>query len=134
MSEGEKSYEGYAAKEPTDLHEHLSDWIQEKTGYDPASAKSKQQAFLKGVQLGALLRMDHQASPENQERRRTLAERTAKAKEEAKAAKPAKAAAAPAKGAGKGTAKATEATAKTTGGAKRQRGPKPAQEAATAAF
>lgn len=126
MSESEKDYSGYAAKEPTDLHEHLSEWIQEKTGYDPASAKSKQAAFLKGIQLGALLRMDHQSSPENQERRRTLSARTAKAeaKPEEKPAKGAKAA--------KATAPAEKATTK------RQRGPRAAQEAeeatATAAF
>lgn len=124
MSDGEKDYTSYAKKDPTDLHSHLAEWIKDKTEYDPATAKSKAEAFQKGVQLGALLRMDHQSSPENQERRRTLAERT-KPVEEAKPAKATKAT--------KPVAKATATETKPT--AKRQRGPKAAPaETATAAF
>lgn len=144
----ERSFQGYGDKEPSDLHTHLAEWIKTKTGYNPDNAASEQEAFLKGVQLGALLRMEHQASPENKERRESLATRTAKAREEAKAAKQAereqaKAAkeAAKAQEAQEKAAKATkpEATPDGAGNAEaqptRQRGPKAAEEsAANAAF
>jgi hypothetical protein len=64
----EMDFESYLNKPPTKLHEHLAEWILEKTGYDPAAEKSKLAAFNAGIRLGAQLRMAHQASPENQKR------------------------------------------------------------------
>lgn len=60
----------YPAKEPSSLHLHFANWIKEKTNFDPSrDARSKEDAFLRGVQLGTLLRQVHQRSPENRERR-----------------------------------------------------------------
>lgn len=56
----------YKDKDATPLHKHFAAWIVDKTGYDPNAAKSKSQAFLDAIRLGAQLRMAHQASPENQ--------------------------------------------------------------------
>lgn len=78
-----KDFASYKDKPATELQQELAAWICEKTGYDPATAKSKQQAFLDGIRLGASLRMEHQASPENQAsilRRRKAAEERAIAK------------------------------------------------------
>jgi hypothetical protein len=80
----EKDFLAYAEKPPTPLQAHLADWLLEKTEYDPARAKSKADAFRRGVQLSAALRMEHQKSPENAERRELL-------KEEVAAARPVKA-------------------------------------------
>lgn len=52
-----KSYSDRAASEPTDLHRNFAEWIEAKTGVKPD---------LKTVQLAVSLRMDFQASPENQ--------------------------------------------------------------------
>lgn len=71
----EKDYTTYADKDATDLQSRLNDWILEKTGYEPEDEDS----FFAGVRLATALRMDFQASPENQ---KVLAERRA-AKEEA---------------------------------------------------
>lgn len=62
----EPDYTPYKDKEATQLHKEFAAWVVEKTGYDPAAAKSKAQAYLDGIRLGATLRMSHQASPENQ--------------------------------------------------------------------
>lgn len=79
----------YAAKSPTSMHERFSDWLLEETGYDPATAKSKAEAFRRGVSLGGFLRPTFQASDANRAgREEAKAERQA----EEKAAKPAKAA------------------------------------------
>jgi hypothetical protein len=58
-----KNYEALAAKAPTQLHEDFAEWIFIQTGVRPD---------LKTVQLVTVLRMDFQASPENQAK---LAER-----------------------------------------------------------
>lgn len=129
MAESEKDYAAYAAKDPTDLHTHLAEWIKDKSGYDPTKAKSKEEAYLKGVQLGALLRMDHQSSPENQQRRAALSRSSeAKAEPDApaaakKATKAAKKAAAVAKPAEETTAPAKKAARPASG---KRRGPRPA--------
>lgn len=49
----------YATKEPTSLHKHYAQWIEEKTGIRPSD---------KDVQLAVALYADFQASPENKER------------------------------------------------------------------
>lgn len=64
--EEEIDYTVYADKPPTDLQERFTDWILDKTEYDPASEKTKKEAFAEGVRLGVALRMKFQASPENQ--------------------------------------------------------------------
>jgi hypothetical protein len=66
MGTREINFEAYRDKPVTPLQEHFADWIVEKTGYDPSSAKTKHEAFLRGVALGTALRQAHQASPENQ--------------------------------------------------------------------
>jgi hypothetical protein len=58
-----KNYEAIAAKAPTQLHEDFAQWIYVQTGV---------RVDLKTVQLVSVLRMDFQASPENQ---KNLAER-----------------------------------------------------------
>jgi hypothetical protein len=70
----------YKDKEATTLHKEFAAWICEKTGYDPSAAKSKADAFLAAIRLGATLRASHQVSPENQAsiaRRRAAAEQAA---------------------------------------------------------
>lgn len=49
----------YATKEPTPLHKHLAEWIEQKTGIRPSD---------KDVQLAVSLYADYQASPENKAR------------------------------------------------------------------
>lgn len=70
-----KSFEERAASKPTALHEAFAKWIEIETGYKPD---------LKTVQLAVSLRMDFQASPENQA---SLAARKAEAASKAEAAK-----------------------------------------------
>lgn len=83
-AEIEKDYTVYVDKDPTDLQTRMTDWVLDKTGYDPAKAKTKAQAFADGIKLGVALRMEFQASPENQEllaeARRRFAEEQAKPK------------------------------------------------------
>jgi hypothetical protein len=67
MSNTAKNFEAIAAKAPTQLHEEFAHWIFIQTGV---------KVDLKTVQLVSVLRMDFQASPENQ---KNLAERKAKA-------------------------------------------------------
>lgn len=62
-----KNYEALAAKAPTQLHEDFAQWLYIQTGV---------KVDLKTVQLVTTLRMDFQASPENQAK---LAERKANA-------------------------------------------------------
>jgi hypothetical protein len=62
-----KNYEALAAKAPTQLHQDFAEWIFIQTGV---------KVDLKTVQLVTTLRMDFQASPENQAK---LAERKAAA-------------------------------------------------------
>lgn len=87
--EEEKDYTTYLTKEPSTLHREFAAWICEKTGYDPKTAKTKEQVFLDAIRLGATLRMAHQASPENQASivaRRAAAAAAAEEKAVAKAA------------------------------------------------
>lgn len=66
-----KTFAERAAAEPTDLHKRFADWLKAQTGVD---------VDLKTVQLVTTLRMDFQKSDDNQT---ALAERKAKAAEEA---------------------------------------------------
>lgn len=68
-----KNYEAIAAKAPTHLHEDFAQWLYIQTGV---------KVDLKTVQLVTVLRMDFQASPENQ---KALAERKANAAAKKKA-------------------------------------------------
>jgi len=74
-------YAEYLEKEPTDLQDHLTGWLLDKTGYEPDNADD----FAEGVRLCVALRMTHQASPENADRRAASEERSA-TKAKAKAA------------------------------------------------
>lgn len=63
-------YSNYLGKEPTLLQARFAEWcIGENVGYDPSSAKNKDEAFREGVRLGTALRIHFQASPENQQAR-----------------------------------------------------------------
>lgn len=66
-AEPEVDYPAYLNKPPTDLQERFPDFIIDKVGYDPQSAKTKDEAFRQGVRLAVALRMSFQASPENRE-------------------------------------------------------------------
>ena len=75
-------YADYLDKEPTDLQDHLTGWLLDKTGFEPENPDD----FAEGVRLCVALRMTHQASPENAERRAASEERSAvKAAQAAKA-------------------------------------------------
>jgi hypothetical protein len=63
----ELEYGDYRDKAPTPLQERFVPWLVEKTGYNPAAAKTKQEAFEAGVRLAVSLRIPFQASPENRE-------------------------------------------------------------------
>lgn len=91
----EMDLESYVEKPVTDLQSHLNDWILDKTGYEPKNEED----FLMGVKLATALRMAHQASPENEERREALAAAREKAVEEADVARAEKSAARKAKAA-----------------------------------
>lgn len=86
---GERDYTRYKDLPASELHEHFTEWIQEKVGITFAS-KKEQEAFGEGVRLGTLLRQMHQASPENKERQETEKAEKAKAKAEKAARKAAK--------------------------------------------
>lgn len=63
-----EDFSGYLEKGPTDLQARFTDWLKgDAVGYNPASAKTKAEAFAEGVRLSTALRMKFQASPENQE-------------------------------------------------------------------
>lgn len=66
-------YAEYLEKEPTDLQDHLTGWLLDKTGYEPENPDD----FAEGVRLCVALRMTHQASEENAERRAASEERSA---------------------------------------------------------
>lgn len=76
-----KTFAERAAAEPTDLHKLFAKWIEEKTGVTPD---------LKSVQLAVTLRMEFQASDENQAALKERKADAAKKAEEAKARKLAK--------------------------------------------
>lgn len=86
-AEVEKDYSTYLDKAPTDMQDRFRAWIEEVVGYNPATAKTKAEAFAEGARLATALRMDFQSSPENQEH---LAARKAEIEAEraARAAKP----------------------------------------------
>jgi hypothetical protein len=105
-------YTAVLAKAPTELHEHLAGWIKEKTGLTFGTAK-EEAAYLRGVQLGALLRMKHQSSPENTARREAAAAASAEAKETAVDAAPVKKTAPAKKAPAKKAVPAAEAPAPT---------------------
>jgi hypothetical protein len=90
-----KDYTAYVDKAPTALQEHITDWLQEVTEYDPTKARTKAEAFAMGVKLTVALRMEHQKSEANQERLAALRtdDAPAKAKAKKKAAKKAEEAA-----------------------------------------
>lgn len=78
-TEEERDLTAYLDKKPTDLQERFAEWLMDEdiVGYDPAKAKTKEEAFREGVRLATAMRMVFQASPENQEAnaaRRTKAE------------------------------------------------------------
>lgn len=110
----EKDYTAYVAKNPTDLQERFTDWLLEKTEYDPAQTKSKMEVFKMAVKLSVALRIPFQASPENQAALEEARAASAQRAEEPKPArKSTKAAAedAPAKVAARTGRKATKAAA-----------------------
>ncbi|HSR50796.1 MAG TPA: hypothetical protein VLV83_08200 [Acidobacteriota bacterium] len=80
-SENAKSYTERAAAEPTDLHREFAAWIEEKTG---------QKVDLKSIQLACTLRMEFQASPENQSSLKDRKAAAAKRKADAAKAKKAR--------------------------------------------
>lgn len=75
MSEETKEidFTQYVEKPASALQEHLTEWIKEQTGVT-FGTKKEEAAFDLGVKLTVFLRMRHQASDENQERLRELAE------------------------------------------------------------
>jgi hypothetical protein len=81
----EPDYTVYADKEPTDLQSRFGEWVIDKTGIE-FSTKKEEAAFKEGVRLGTALRMQFQASPENQE---VLEARKAAVEERKAAPKPA---------------------------------------------
>lgn len=60
----------YLEKPPTSLQARFGDYIKDEVGYDPAAAKTKEQAFRDGVRLATSLRMVFQASAFNREARK----------------------------------------------------------------
>lgn len=127
----------YLTKPATKLQERFAIWIKEEVGYNPATAKTKDEAFLEGVRIATATRMVFQASDFNR-----AANAEAKAAREAEAGEPAEAPtpkpakatkAAPAKAApAKSTAaKATKAApAKAAKAAAPAEAPKPARRPA----
>jgi hypothetical protein len=103
----------YLDKAPTALQRRFADYIVSEVGYNPATAKSKQEAFEEGVRIATATRMVFQASTFNREgRAEEIANRPAKAPKTPKLAKtaaPAKAAKA-AKAAPAAEAKPAKAT------------------------
>jgi hypothetical protein len=61
----DKDYTTYKDKPATDLQERFGEWIVDKLDLTFGS-KKEQAAFLEGVRLATALRMEFQASPENQ--------------------------------------------------------------------
>lgn len=90
----EPDFTRYLDKPMTSTQEHFHDWVLTKTGYDPATAKTKAASFAEGIRIGTALRGAHQASPENQDRlaEAKAAREAAEAEEATPVAKPTKAA------------------------------------------
>lgn len=95
-----KDYSSYIEKDATPTQERMIEWLQsEDVGYDPATAKTKAEAFFMGAKLVFALRMEFQRSPFNQalleERRLELeaakSETTAAAPKKARVTRKAKA-------------------------------------------
>ena len=85
VEEEERDYTVYVDKKFTPLQTEFHDWVLEKTGVDPATYKTKAEAFAEGLRLSMALRSAHQASPENQEsiaRRRAAAAANGAAEED----------------------------------------------------
>lgn len=61
-------YGKYLDANPTQLMVHIEKWLKEKSGFDPKTARTKDEAFATGVYLTVHLRGVHQASEENQAR------------------------------------------------------------------
>jgi hypothetical protein len=76
----------YADKPGTPMHDAFVEWMLDETGYDPNSAKTKADAFARGVILGAYLRPTYQRSEANHDRRTEPAPKPVKAAKTAKAA------------------------------------------------
>lgn len=64
LPEWERDYTYLAEKAPTALHDDFAQWMLEATGYEPEDLD----AFIKGVQLAAVLRGVYQRSPRNKSR------------------------------------------------------------------
>lgn len=62
----EGGYPRYKSKAPTTTQARFTDWIIEKAEVDTNAFRNKDQAFREGVRLSMALRMQFQASPENQ--------------------------------------------------------------------
>jgi len=82
-SKVDPEYAKYLDKDPTTLMEHITEWILEKTGFDPSEG-TPEEAFERGVELTVALRSHHQASEENQARLE-VAREAAEAREAEKA-------------------------------------------------
>lgn len=72
-------------REPTAIHRQFSEWLMDKTGYDP-SEHSAEEAWIEAIKLGALHRGDFQRSPENRSARDERAKSRKDALEERRAA------------------------------------------------
>jgi hypothetical protein len=83
----------YLDKPATPLHDRFGVWIKEEVGYNPSTAKTKEEAFQAGVRLATATRMVFQASDFN--RSETAKLRAARESEVAAAASAPKAAPAP---------------------------------------
>jgi hypothetical protein len=87
MAEKEYDYASYAGKPPSDLQKRMADFVIAKCGIE-FSSKKEEAAFRDGLRLGVALRIQFQASPENQAARAEAAAKPKPAKEpKAKAAK-----------------------------------------------
>ncbi len=64
LPEDQRDWTYLADKEPTDLHEDMADWIAEVTGLEVED----REAFIKAVQLTAVLRHVYQRSDRNKAR------------------------------------------------------------------
>jgi hypothetical protein len=77
----------YLDKAPTVLQARFAGWIKDEVGYNPATAKTKAEAFEEGVRLATATRMVFQASDFNREANAAQQAANAKARAAAKAAK-----------------------------------------------
>jgi hypothetical protein len=118
----------YANKVPTTMQARFADWLLEETTYDPASAKTKEQAFRMGVALGAFLRPTYQASDANQ------AARAESRAAETSVAKPVKLQGRKAKATETPAPTPAPAKAKATKGGPRKAAARPASEASDSPF